>query len=385
MSWTLGSSCTHTVKGIIMKCPACHSTEIVELHHNFRKSIRSDGGIAVRPLRKFHCIKCGLGIGQPVTDEVPYHRSDGSSIWQVQRHQAIAEGVIDVVRKHSSSERLELLEVGAANWETSRQVALSVPAWSCTAIEPFPESVAPVGVANLHCYTRQLSVGGESGKYDVIFSNNVMEHVPSSIGFLEAQKASLKNDGMIIVCCPASDPVSEELLFDDHLFHFTHQSFMQLCAQAGLEVVSHFRASWDETTQVYILAFPHRHRTMDSELVERKDLLYARERYFAAWERENRRLATLVADRDVVLFGTGEFAQLMQAYMPDVMATIHEACATSLKGARDIGLKLRELKQGDGINNSLLLAVNDSARSGVVAMLVERGIPREALIFPEEV
>lgn len=368
-----------------MKCVACKSEEVLALRHNFRKAMRSDGGIADRPLRKFQCAKCGLGIGMPVTEEAPYHRSDGSSIWQIQRHRAIAKGLIRIVGGYFPKEQLGILEIGAANWETSRQIALSVPLWECTAIEPSPESDPPENISNLYCLTQQFHQGGELGKYDVIFSNNVIEHIPSSVDFLLAQKMSIKDDGVIVVCCPASDPVSEELLFDDHLFHFTHQAFVHLCDQVGLEIIRHSRASWDVKTQVLILAKPHRYGVMNSGLKDKEDLLRARERYFAAWGRENERLATLVANRSVVLFGAGEFAQLMQAYMPDAMASIHEACATSLRGARNIGLKLRKLQQQDGIDNNLLLAVNASSRSKVISMLEKRGIPHEALLYPEDV
>ena len=136
--------------------------------------------------------------------------------------------------------------------------------------------------------------------------------------------------------------------------------------------------------QVLVLAHPRRHKIVNPEIADRKNLLQVRGCYLAAWERENRRIADLVADRNVVLFDTGEFAQVMRAYIPDAMAAVREACATPLQVARDIGLELKKLEETDGVRNSLLLAVNASSRSGGVAMLIERGIRREALIYPAE-
>jgi SAM-dependent methyltransferase len=73
-----------------------------------------------------------------------------------------------------------------------------------------------------------------TGRYDLIFSFAVIEHVPSPSDFLSVLKSHLSPTGTLLVAQPCQDNGSNDIFFSDHLWHFFSHHLTRLGEQQGL-------------------------------------------------------------------------------------------------------------------------------------------------------
>jgi SAM-dependent methyltransferase len=73
-----------------------------------------------------------------------------------------------------------------------------------------------------------------TGRYDLIFSFAVIEHVPSPSDFFSVLKSHLSPTGTLLVAQPCQDNGSNDIFFSDHLWHFFSHHLTKLGEQQGL-------------------------------------------------------------------------------------------------------------------------------------------------------
>ncbi len=72
----------------------------------------------------------------------------------------------------------------------------------------------------------QLENFFENEKFDVIISNQTIEHVVDVDKFIASLKYLIKEDGTIIISCPNESDLTESLSFDNHHTKFSYESFV---------------------------------------------------------------------------------------------------------------------------------------------------------------
>lgn len=137
------------------------------------------------------------------------------------------------------------------------------------------------------------------GHYDLVCHFQVLEHVPESLGFMQACVAALKPGGMLLVTVPAEDSflsVATSAWLNmppHHVTRWTDKALSQLFSSLGLTVthvwhepVADFHRDWYQATMRYFgLArmLGHRVALDDQSVLPRIARRLGRSKWFGQW------------------------------------------------------------------------------------------------------
>jgi 2-polyprenyl-3-methyl-5-hydroxy-6-metoxy-1,4-benzoquinol methylase len=345
--------------------------------------MRSDGIILHEPLGKFLCNVCGLAIGANLQPDDLYSRSDGLSRYEHKRNRAIATGVARLIGKYTGSQSGSLLEVGAASFQTTAILAALLDRWEVFGIDSSPEIQADA-IAPVTSIVSDYSTYHFNREFDAVFSNNVIEHVVDLVLFLEKMSREVNRNGVVIACTPSYTCVNHELLFTDHKWHFTPQAMASFSTAARLELIDHFVSEWDSGTHVYVLRKSESplHCMHTRELPVVSELNELRLSYLSSWNSIQKVVRNRINwDRPLLMFGAGEFAQLVRAYLPDVYQSIAGIIVDSSIGCRDFGdVPIFEMSDFAERDIQLIVAVNPRNAKLVISNLMSLGFSDDNLI-----
>lgn len=371
-----------------ISCSICQSNNTASITTSMTYAMRSDGLLLNEPLAKVHCFNCGVLLGRNNQPEQAYLRSSGNSEFDLKRHQAVANGIANLLETSSKQSILStlcksdarVLEIGGANFATALALKKLKPHLQITSIEPSPEQVPETNDIDIIIDT--FSTKHFKHKFDIIFSNNVIEHIADTRAFLKQCREMIEPSGCLIVCCPAHTPASNELLFSDHLYHFTPQSLALCCQAVGLELVAQQVAGWDTLTQVYLLR-PTTGGQYQLEEPKPTQLFQVRRRLLTEWSKQDKLLKSqLDASRPLLLFGAGEFSQLIRTYLPKTYAKVSAITVDSVLGARQFDKPIIEFGQLRVTNQQILIGLNPSVRPAVEQKLSAAGFNQSQIIVP---
>ena len=364
-------------KLLIMKkiCKSCASKDLIDIKI-FKQCMVSDGNIIKGPLSKAFCKSCGLGFGYNRYKLLNYSRTDGSSENEVKRHEQIAKGIYDIINNNNIRANL-ILEIGAGNFQTSHNLALLNKNFKVQALEPFPEKKNEFdNVYNIDC---EFSSFETDLKYDVIFPNNVIEHI-KDIKFFKKKASLLNENGLMIVCCPSSIKVSTELLFADHLWHITSLSIKTFCNQVNLYLNSDFVSNWDSLTHVYLIKKREKlkkEKKYFDEVINKKRISF-----YKKWTEADVNVSKQINQNFFIIFGAGEFTQLIKIYMPKTFKLAKFIIVNNDNGHRFFNKPIINIEKSNGClkNAQILLGVKKSNRKKVAKFLIKSGVEEKNIL-----
>ena len=327
------------------------------------QAMRSDGLVLSEPLRKDSCTACGALIGRNTQTVHPYKRSDGQSDADIARHAKVALGLSQQIARLQL--RGPVLEVGAASFQTALHLARTHPDLRIVALEPEPESMPDTTGIEVH--VTPFEHFESSDDFGLIYSNHVMEHVPDTRAFLRGIERKLAPDGVALVSCPSGLVPSHELLFLDHLYHFTPRAVAVAAQDVGLALMDSFPTPWEPLSRLFVLG---RGQQDMPEAVP--DLTEARRAYLSAWERAEQDLLPRLGTAPI-LFGAGEFSQLIHAYLPRVYERIDCITVDNLIGVRHFDKPMRLLSDLDLRGRVVMLGVHPANSAALQVRLTELG------------
>ena len=345
------------------RCPLCLAEGLRPLPIALPAAMRSDGLILDEPLAKLSCDGCGALIGANSQPSDPYRRSDGQAPGDIARHARVAEGVAAQIARLGL--RGPVLEVGAASFQTARHLAAALPGWRIVAVEPQPET--PPEVPGVEVHVAPFESLSFDAPFGVIYSNHVLEHVPDTRAFLGRIADALAPDGVALLSCPCGLVPSHELLFSDHLYHFTPRAVAVAAQDAGLGLDESLPTPWEPLSRLFVLRRQSRPIPPPPP-----DLTAARRACLAAWEGAEARLLTQLG-AEPVLFGAGEFSQLIRAYLPGVHARIAAITLDDPRGARAFDKPVVPLAGMDLRGRTVLAGVHPASVPALRRRLLERG------------
>jgi SAM-dependent methyltransferase len=329
------------------RCPLCNEAELRPLPIGLTRSMRSDGLILEEPLRKLACQACGALIGANSSPERPYRRSNGKAPSDIARHARVAEGIKAQIKRLGLSG--PVLEIGAASFETAIHLAALSPEMRVVAIEPEPESVPPQTTIEIHLGA--FDDYAVSEPFGTIYSNHVLEHVPNTHAFLMRISRTLAPEGVALLVTPCGLMPSHELLFSDHLYHFTPRSVAVAAARANLALLESMPCPWEPLSRLFVIG-----RGSESIPEPPNDLTGARLSYISAWVDAEAQLLPVLGEAPL-LFGAGEFSQLIRAYLPSVFDRIEAIIVDDLSGTRAFDLPMLQLSTTSLRDRTILLGV----------------------------
>lgn len=131
---------------------------------------------------------------------------------------------------------IEILDYGAGFGGIADRCAQIFPRAKYFFFEPDPNMAQTILDKKLPIKATQVHLI-ESGKYDLIFLNHVLEHVADPIAFLEQVITGLKDGGVIYIETPRHDFVYKNDVHPHTLF-FGEKSFNKLAAQLNLKILA---------------------------------------------------------------------------------------------------------------------------------------------------
>jgi SAM-dependent methyltransferase len=361
-----------------LRCPSCNSIDLLDLKIDLSCSMRSDGLIQEEQLSKKHCNNCGLGIGCNSLVDRPYHRSNGQSIFDFARHKNVAKGLNSIFFDLTDNKHLEIFEVGAASFNTSVELKKINSRYMITAIEPHPESeVLPKDIEIL---ITDFSKTNFYKHFDICFSNQVIEHIGNTKKFLEQCKRTIKDSGFIIICCPTSEVISHELLFSDHLYHFTKESILNFCNDLDLKLHLEFIAPWDVYTHVFVLRKEKNTKSYLNFKINSNLLFSERLSYFHQWSMQDELIKKIIDSSDFILYGAGEYSQLIRAYLPNTYSKVLYLLVDSLDGVRSFDKPVKILNEEVNRNHKILIGTHPNSKDKVREKLINFGFLKENIL-----
>ena len=364
----------------IKECGACHNTELLKLSLEIPQSMRSDGLILNEPLSKFHCPKCGMLNGTNTQPSNRYLRSTGTSVFDLKRHMNVAQGISKLLRKYNIGNKANILEIGASNFQTSLSIKQLNNSFSVTAIEPSPEQTPNTN--EIEIVIEDYMTWKAPIKFDAIFSNQVIEHLQSTQYFLAKSAHDLSDKGYIFVCCPTYEPSHNEILFTDHIYNFTPQAIDQYCKLTGLKLYDHHIAPWDSLTHIYII----QKETLNVECIKYQNadperLYKARVNYLQLWSnQQSLALEALDTKAELLLYGAGEFSQLIKTYLPEVYSKVSKIIVDDLNGVREFDRNIAIFSDSSLDNCQILIGTQLSSRNVIKQKLLNAGVESKNII-----
>ncbi|SMQ85528.1 Methyltransferase domain-containing protein [Devosia lucknowensis] len=291
----------------------------------------SDGRVIAAALEKASCCACGHGFhARPLTSEDRDQLYDDS--YDLGLHDVAADAsratdyaalITEFIDRHVPGYRLpglSIVEYGCGSGALLNRLVQqwqAAPSLGIEAASGLVDAARMRGWQNVEIRQGFAEAAAASvPHYDLCLSVNVVEHALDPVSFLAVGKTSIGQDGLIVTICPNGDWPSTELLFRDHVSSFTTSSFAAVAEQAGLRVVTSAALSGRQSGfSIYLLqhgASPKSTNAAAAELAEK------RLRYLEGWQELEGAVLKGVGTRPFVIFGTGEFADLLHAYCPRV-------------------------------------------------------------------
>jgi len=222
-----------------MKCLICNSGKFKSIYkskNSLLSNLQYCKGIKTH---KLICEKCGfvrnqnLGIDHNFYEnEYKIYDDDFDPILFYQgEEKKRSEFIFEWISSFVDSSVDKILEIGCgngnllANFNTKDKIGLepnknafNIALKKCTAINTSFENFK------------------SEAKYNLILSVCVLEHTKSPDIFLKKCKKLLSSSGKIIIIIPIQNVKSYDVLFNDHLFHFSKSQFERLCHDQGLKI-----------------------------------------------------------------------------------------------------------------------------------------------------
>ena len=230
-------------------CQVCGSNDWRDLPNPVRgRSVTTAGRILDESLGKAQCSKCGfvqrihaqfLGYTDYYQqDYANYYSRPGTNQFHTQRYRVLVEWMFSVLRPLTP---MKILDVGCGQgWAMEAMKNI----YSQAIIEGVEPSRYNSKVAIDHGFKVYEGMLGEvslpSKSHDLVYCNNVIQHVTNAREFAISLKDAVSDDGVIIVTCPDGTAPNIEILWGDQNFSFLPAHLMRLFKEIGFSVISWF-------------------------------------------------------------------------------------------------------------------------------------------------
>jgi SAM-dependent methyltransferase len=331
-------------------------------HHN--RSVISDGRVVPHALKKFSCLNCGAAFHNSMVSQDAVR-----GIYNRDYLLAAAAPKSDVTRALAYAEWIRsecpvprsIFEVGCGSGALLREFSTIWPEAVCFGIDPALPSPDRVG-SKLRLERGFIEdIPDDAETFDLIVAVNVIEHTLSPGAFLAGLQSRLSPTGMMLIVCPAAEPVNTELLFLDHLYSLTTSSLRSAVSGTPLVARRHSLAPpliGDFQMVTFDFADDRSEPSLRHESFS--ELVTKRNAYLRAWDR----LDDLLLDRSqlfprLVAFGGGQTAALLRAYAPRTWSRLELIILDDVTEAWTLGIPIDSYEnavQGLGTAGVLIAA-----------------------------
>jgi 2-polyprenyl-3-methyl-5-hydroxy-6-metoxy-1,4-benzoquinol methylase len=316
-------------------CQICHSNNWLPLiEPNLKFSITTAGRILNQPLGKAQCSNCGfvqrinsdfLGISDYYeNDYANYYERPGTQTFHKNRYMEIIEWMTsNIFTKHNIK---KIMDVGCGQGWAMEAIKEKFPSAEIHGIEPSyfnSERAREKGLLVIEGKIEKLII---TDKYDLVYSNNVIQHVNDARSFLKSLSSVVKDDGIIILTCPDGSKPNVELLWSDQNFSFLPEHLIELCKGTKFKyykwTASPFSPSLP-SAQMILLTNNHFYENLPhtkmTNLSDNLDAIYKkRNQYLSSLKRVSDYLNENLKNYSTIYnFGASYWSSILAAYCPD--------------------------------------------------------------------
>lgn len=231
-------------------CRLCHSTDLrpvidlgdMPIAHRLLRT--RDEPEERFPFAVLACGRCGLPqIVKPIDPDILYRQFNYNfSSWKPEPHQPDELGTIAAFTKHET-----VFEIGCNDGLFLTKLR-ERGAKLLVGVEPNPVSGKIAQERGIKVYPDMISPAlchdavAQAGKFDLVISRQVLEHVVDFENFFECVKLALRDDGLLFIDVPDFTPGSTvgdvSVLWEEHVSYFTEATLLALLARHGFEPLS---------------------------------------------------------------------------------------------------------------------------------------------------
>lgn len=336
----------------ITHCMACGSNNWFKLPDPVAdKSVTTSGCIVDESLGKSHCVECGLvqrtehrflGLTDFYENRYStYYERPGTEQFNESRYSEIARWVSfsfkDIIPN-------SVIEVGCGRGWTLNEMRKIYPNAIIEGIDPSIENSEEARKRGFHVYTGKLDSDSlPDRKYDLVFSNHVLQHTTDPIDFLKVMGQIVSERGVIVITVQDSSTTSNELMYSDQNFSFLPEHLVKLAEKSRLKVLSWLKAPDTDGlrfSQMLVCCNNSGHNrmyngdkipTLEGEFLDQ--LLKKRVQYFEAWPRLSEFLCWKSRNkRDVFNFGAGMYSYLLACYCEEYWKRVTACTIDNMSG-----------------------------------------------------
>lgn len=316
------------------QCIVCGSHQWLRLPDpSSSRSVTTSGCFVDETLGKSQCATCGivqrtehryLGLTDFYENRYnTYYQRPGTQVFNAARYAEIAQWVSACIGGFIPD---SVFEVGCGRGWTLAEIRKIYPQASVGGIEPSVDNSEEARKQGFQVLTGKLGPDNvPAGRYDLIFSNHVLQHTTDPRGFLQVMGELVSDRGLIVLTVQDSSTPSNELLYSDQNFSFMPQHLVGLAEAVGLDVLSWRRAPDTDGLRLSQLMVCGRkntgHASLQRDQVPELDegflpRLYGRRtEYLEAWPRIEDFLCWKTRKNQLVYnFGAGMYSYLLACY-----------------------------------------------------------------------
>jgi SAM-dependent methyltransferase len=322
-----------------MRCLACSGSSWKLLPIPVAdRSISTSGTIFHEPLAREQCTTCGflqkkdrklLGQGRFYEERYQtYYERPASDAFDRARYVAMAEWMASLLT--ADFRPRSILDVGCgAGW--SMKVTKDLyPGATIVGVEPSAVNAQRGRSAGFDVIEARLGDALRDRTYDLIYSNNVLQHATDPGAFFNDLAGFLSEQGRIALLLPDASEASHEMMWCDHNFSFRPQDVASFAARAGL----HLHA-WQPNPQnnsllnkqmVILTRFNYPRGVYPASKLSAEALFSERSFYMTKWKGLDNELVRRTSGHERVFnFGASMWSWLLAGYCPNYWNSVR-AC-----------------------------------------------------------
>lgn len=316
------------VESVCLVCGSQHWLDLPNPHPS--QSVTTAGRIVGQPLGKAQCACCGFGqrvhkafLGLSdyyENDYATYYDKPGAALYHEERYRVLSEWMASFAGSSSLS---RIIDVGCGQGWAMEAMRRLYPHAVIEGLDPSTFNAEVARARGFEVITGKLGeLSIQENAYDLVYSNNVVQHVTDPKNFFSALKRLVKPDGLILVTCPDGLRPNVELLWSDQNFSFLPQNLMGICEEVGFEsiswVASPISASLPPAQLLALSKSPKSSIRVQPACIDLDEVFRSRTRYLGAFPKIDAYLkGQLASSTHVYNFGASYWSTILAAYCPE--------------------------------------------------------------------
>jgi len=226
-------------------CSVCRNLSFREVFY-FKDGYMSDGAKVGHPLIKEECTVCGTvrtkaNINWNEFYENTYSPSRNidtvvldKNEREITRSEFVHQWMVSLLNEAEGTDISSVLEIGCGQGYLLEKLEIR----NKFGVEASKQASEIAGkVANVR--NIMFEKIDDLERYDLVVSYCVIEHLEEPEALLKKSFNILNDEGIMLIALPVQDRFNYDLLFIDHLYHFSHRNFEKLLKSNGFDILNY--------------------------------------------------------------------------------------------------------------------------------------------------